>query len=123
MQLVLEKVRDDRANLGQVLGKAGVGRANLGQDPCSIAVIYSDCFTALERVAAVKPGSEEVVKKMIDSSIALQQLGVDVHLHWVPGHRNVPGNEVDRSCSQEGSTACPISRWIKRLNKSLTIRR
>ena len=72
MQLVLEKVRDDRANLEQVLGKAGVGRANLGQDPCSIAVIYSDCLTALERVVAVKLGSEKVVKKIIDSSIALQ---------------------------------------------------
>ena len=63
MQLVLDKARDDRANLEQVLGKAGVGRANLGQDPCSIAVIYSDCLTAL--------GSEKVVKKTIDSSIAL----------------------------------------------------
>lgn len=35
-----------------------------------------------------------MVQKIIAQSIKLQQLGVDVHLHWVPGHRDIPRNEL-----------------------------
>lgn len=40
------------------------------------------------------PKGGNVVQKIIAQSIKLQQLGVDVHLHWVPGHRDIPGNEL-----------------------------
>ena len=80
LQVTLEKVQHDRAYWGR--------------DPCSVAVIYSDCKTALERIGKIKSGGEKLVQKIIDRSLELRQLGVEVHLHWVPGHRNIPGNEL-----------------------------
>ena len=33
-------------------------------------------------------------QKIVAQSLELDQLGVEVQLHWVPGHRNIPGNEL-----------------------------
>ena len=81
LQVILEKVHTDRAKVKP-------------HDPCSLAVIYSDCTTALEMIKNGRSTSGKVVQKIIAQSVELQLLGVDVHLHWVPGHRNVPGNEL-----------------------------
>ena len=62
-------------------------------DPCSIAVIYSDCEVALQRIRNEKL-SGRVVQKIIAQSIELERYGVEVQLHWVPGHRKIPGNEL-----------------------------
>jgi len=80
LQVVKDKVQDDRAKSGE--------------DPCSVAVIYSDSQTAIQRIAGFACGGERVVQRIIDQSLQLQGLGVEVHLHWVPGHKNVPGNEL-----------------------------
>ena len=64
------------------------------QDPCSLAVVYSDCAYGLRRVKNAGPAGGLVVQKIIAQSMELQRLGVDIHLHWVPGHRNIPGNEL-----------------------------
>lgn len=81
LQITLEKAHVDRTNAEP-------------QDPCSVAVVYSDCQEALRRIGSGDPDGGKVVQKIIAQSIELQQLGVDVHLHWVPGHRNIPGNEL-----------------------------
>ena len=81
LQVTLEKVHTDRAKLKP-------------HDPCSLAVVYSDCTSALEMISSGSSNSGKVVQKIIAQSVELQRLGVDVHLHWVPGHRNVPGNEL-----------------------------
>jgi len=80
LQVVKEKAQDDRAYSGR--------------DPCSVAVIYSDCQAAIQRIAGFACGGEKVVQRIIDQSIELQQLGIEVHIHWVRGHKNVPGNEL-----------------------------
>lgn len=80
LQVVKEKVQHDRVNSGQ--------------DPCSVAVIYSDSQGAIRRVAGFACGGGKVEQRIIDLSIELLQLGIEVHLHWVPGHKNVPGNEL-----------------------------
>ena len=79
LQITLEKVRADRAVLKP-------------QEARSIAVIYSDCQPALTKIDNGYSFDHKVVHKIIAQSIELQQLGVDVHLHWCPGHRGVPGH-------------------------------
>ena len=81
LEIMLEKVYNDRACVKP-------------QDPCSVAVIYSDCITALRRIGNERPGGGVVAQKIITQSIELKRLGVEVQLHWVPGHRNIPGNEL-----------------------------
>ncbi len=80
LQVVKEKVQDDRTNSRK--------------DSCSVAVIYSDSQAAIQRVAGRACGGEKVAQRIIDCSIELQELDIEVHLHWVPGHKNVPGNEL-----------------------------
>ena len=82
LQITLEKVRADRAT-STVLKP---------QEARSIAVIYSDCQAALRRIANGYSFDQKVVQKIVAQSRELQQLGVDVHLHWCPGHRGVPGH-------------------------------
>ena len=69
-------------------------RRELGQDICAVTVIYSDCLSALERIEKVSLSHQGVTKMAIKESIELRRLGVDVQIHWVPGHRSVPGNEL-----------------------------
>ena len=81
LEITLEKVQFDRAWVKP-------------PDPCSVVVIYSDCTTALKRIGNEKPGGGMVAQNIITQSIELKRLGVEVQLHWVPGHRNIPGNEL-----------------------------
>ena len=81
LQVTLEKIRADRIILKP-------------QGPCSIVAIYSDCQAALMWIGNGYSYDRKVVRKIAAQSIELQQLGVDVHLHWCPGHRGVPGNEL-----------------------------
>lgn len=46
-----------------------------------------------------------LVKQVIDCSQRLQERGIAVHLHWVPGHENIIGNERADALSK----ACRIS--------------
>lgn len=59
-----------------------------------MVVIYSDCKDASWRISREKPGGGRVVQRIISQSMELQCLGVEVQLHWVPGHRHMPGNEL-----------------------------
>ena len=79
LQVTLESVRADHAILRP-------------QELRSIAVIYSDCQAALRGIENRYSCDNKVVQKIVAQSIELQQLGVDVQLHWCPGHRGVPGN-------------------------------
>ncbi|KAF6222616.1 hypothetical protein HO133_000663 [Letharia lupina] len=81
LQVTLEKVHADRAQVKP-------------QDPCSLAVVYSDCAVALVKIGKGRSDGRKVVQKIIDQSMELQRLGVEVQLHWVPGHVNIPGNEL-----------------------------
>ena len=81
LQVTLEKVRADRTILKP-------------QEPRSIVAIYSDCQAALLGIKNGYSCDKKVGQKIVAQSIELQQLGVDVHLHWCPGHRGVPGHEL-----------------------------
>ena len=79
LEVTLEKVRADRAILEP-------------HERRSVVVVYSDCREALTKIDNGYSYDKKVVRKIVAQSIELQQLGVDVHLHWCPGHRGVPGN-------------------------------
>ena len=81
LQITLNKVDADRVQMKP-------------QDPCFLVVVYSDCKTVLRWIGNGSPKGGKVVQKIIAQSIGLQRLGVDVHLHWVPGHGDIPGNEL-----------------------------
>ena len=81
LEITLEKAHTDRACVKP-------------RDPCSVVVIYSNCITVLRRIGNHMPGGGVVVQNIITQSIKLKRLGVEVQLHWVPGHRNIPGNEL-----------------------------
>ena len=79
LQCVLDKAKTDRDS-------------EKPSDPCLLAVIYSDSKSALQSISHNSGGIK--VQEIIRQSVELKQLGVGVQLHWVPGHRNVPGNEL-----------------------------
>lgn len=87
LECVLEKAHADRQYVKP-------------QDPCSLAVIYSDCHSALRRIGGYEPSNGAVVQRIIAQSIELERLGIKIQLHWVPGHRNIPGNVVADSASR-----------------------
>lgn len=78
LELILDKVRTDHQDVEP-------------QDPCSLAVIYTDSQSALHRIGSVLT---DVEQSIVTQSTELKRLGVKLKLHWVPGHRRVPGNEL-----------------------------
>lgn len=87
MELVLEKTYIDSAYIVTL-------------DPCSLAVIYSDSTAALHRIGRCAQG-DGVALRIGNQARELQELGVNVQLHWVPGHMKIPGNELaDRMAKQ-----------------------
>lgn len=62
--------------------------------PCSAVVIYSDRLAVLRRIRKERsrPDAIGVEQMIICQSRELKCLGVEVQLHWVPGHRSIPGN-------------------------------
>ena len=84
-----------------VLEKANADRHFVKpQDPCSLAVIYSDCQHALRSIRRYESSNGAVVQRIIAQSTKLEHLGIKIQLHWVPGHRNIPGNIVADSASR-----------------------
>ena len=61
-------------------------------DPCSLVIIYSDCLSVLQSLRTRKQARSFAEINIISRARVLMQLGVFVELHWVPGHRQVPGN-------------------------------
>ena len=89
LQVTIERIYADRAELKP-------------QDPCYVAVVYSDCQSALQNIGSGSSDGGKVVRKIIAKSMELQRLGVDVHLHWCPGHKNIPGNVLADLVSKKG---------------------
>ena len=70
----------------------------------------SDCWVFLDSTAAIKrlqhlrPGSGQSVAIAIHTlAHELQDLGIQLHIHWVPGHQQVKGNEIADFLAKQGS--------------------
>ena len=66
-------------------------------------LIFSDCKDALVHIQHFESGKscvnrggvpDEIVYKILTNTQQLSDEGVKVELHWVPGHKGVPGNEL-----------------------------
>ena len=60
----------------------------------STVIVYSDCASALGRFKQVGGPNEDLIRDIIATATALNFMGLEVELRWVPGHRGVPGNEL-----------------------------
>lgn len=87
MEIVLEKIYTDSGYI-------------VPSDPCSLAVIYTDSQSALHRIGRCAQG-DGIAARIGNQAKELQELGVNIELHWVPGHEKIPGNELaDRMAKQ-----------------------
>ena len=72
-------------------------------DLCSLAVIYTDSHAALHQIGRCDL-NDGIARRIGDQASELQELGVDVQLHWLPSHEKIPGNELaDRTAKQAAS--------------------
>ncbi|KAL8921562.1 MAG: hypothetical protein Q9172_003961 [Xanthocarpia lactea] len=72
-------------------------------DPCSLAVIYSDSQSALRRIGNFITGGGIIAQRIRNQAEELQELEVNVELHWCPGHRRVPGNSLADRLAKEAT--------------------
>ena len=87
LQLTLKKVKMDQENLKP-------------RDPCSLVIVYSNSPVVLQRIRDVGYRRELIIRKIIDISTELRDLGLDIELHWVPKRRGIPGNELANIVSE-----------------------
>ncbi|TGZ78694.1 RnaseH-domain-containing protein [Ascodesmis nigricans] len=67
--------------------------------------IFTDSKFALERIKSSEPGpGQEKAEEIRRSYAKLSHRGVNVHLHWVPGHQDITGNEVADKAAKEAAT-------------------
>jgi ribonuclease HI len=64
----------------------------------SVVFIYSDSQAALVAIRYFAPGGKHdrgpVIRNVIAHARALNSLGIQVGLHWVPGYKRIPGNAL-----------------------------
>jgi ribonuclease HI len=72
--------------------------------------IYSDNQAAIHRLNTLsdKPGQECQIRTSSATELAISK-GASVTINWVPGHTNVPGNELADSLAKEATELVPDS--------------
>jgi ribonuclease HI len=96
---------------GELEGIAqAVEHASHMAQPGQIFQIYSDNQAALHRLKNLsdEPGQECQIRATLATELAISK-GATISINWVPGHTNVPGNELADSLAKEATELAPDS--------------
>jgi ribonuclease HI len=67
--------------------------------------VFLDNSAAISRLSNLHPGAGQTYAIAIHKiAKRLSDIGVRLHIHWVPGHEGVPGNEIADGLAKQGST-------------------
>ena len=87
--------------------------------------IFCDNQSAVRRMSDKRPiPGQEYILKTHTSAEVLKSRGITVHIHWVPGHVQVKGNEKAEALAKQGTEGKRLPRdattsitYLKRKNK------
>src|SRR2546421_3268071 len=68
--------------------------SHLLDGPTKDVWIFADNQAAIQRLQSLKPGhGQHHAYSVWEQAATIQERGATLHIHWVPGHRDVEGNE------------------------------
>jgi ribonuclease HI len=88
-----------------------VEHASSMAQPGQIFQIYSDNQSAIHRLAnfSDQPGQEYQIRAILAAELAISK-GAAISINWVPGHTDIPGNELADSLAKEATKLVPASK-------------
>lgn len=55
--------------------------------------VYSDSKSSLQNIAKGEESMDSYTRRITSLLKSLEEDGINIHLHWIPGHRDIEGNE------------------------------
>ena len=75
-------------------------------------VVYSDSQAALKAIKKADPmTSQDLFRQIYSAADSLVKGGASLRLQWIPGHKDVPGNEqADKAAKETATLIGPIEK-------------
>jgi hypothetical protein len=97
-----------------------VARFEEKTDECANAYVFTDNSSAIQAVDSPQPQSGQyIIKGILDTIDRIHEAKstCTIHVEWVPGHKNVDGNERAKTAATSFTTA-PTTRMKSAQNRS-----
>ena len=66
-------------------------------------VIFTDSMSALQGLDNDPTNKEEFKNIILNTHALIETYGVEVTMQWIPGHSNIPGNDIADTLAKTGS--------------------